>query len=147
MMSSFAEFAIETHHSMAELRWNTSAQDVSASFTVGSVNVRVTFELIDGYWRVLFEADRAIAAEQLTDVLAIFNGVFQASEEFIEVREPDALVFVSKRPELTGIYGKYLKREELQLKKLGYELSSVEASPYTEFWLKRTVRSRWVPLT
>jgi hypothetical protein len=35
---------------------------------------------------------------------SILNGVFQAVEEFVGVREPETLVFANKREELAGIY-------------------------------------------
>ena len=33
----------------------------------------------------------------------VFNGVFQAAEEFIAVRQPDRLVFTTKREQLAHI--------------------------------------------
>jgi hypothetical protein len=76
----------------------------------------------------------------------IFDGVFQAAQEFVQVREPDILVFVSKRPERASIYGQFLRAEEPRLKALGYELMSTKVGCYSEFWLRRTIPSRWIPL-
>jgi hypothetical protein len=75
---------------------------------------------------------------------AIFNGVFQAVREFVEVRQPDALVFATKRDELAGIYQTDLRRESATLEELGYELEGPHrAEPYLEFTLKPTKPSNW----
>jgi hypothetical protein len=151
-MSLYDELTIETRSAKAYLRWHTRTQDVVATFMVGDVNVRVTFEQEAEArrhrqtWRVLFESDRPVADEQLTESLDILSGVFEAAEEFIQIWEPDILTFVSRHPERASIYGKFLKKKEPQLKVLGYEALSSKVGCYMEFCVRRTGASRWIPL-
>jgi len=74
----------------------------------------------------------------------IFNGVFQAVEEFIEVREPERMVFATKRDKLAGIYQTYLRKESSKLEDVGYRLEGpYRIDPYMEFVLKRVNPSGW----
>jgi len=64
--------------------------------------------------------------------------------EFVEVREPDVLVFATKRDELAGIYQTYLRRESSTLENLGYRLEGPHrVEPYVEFTLRRVRLSGW----
>jgi hypothetical protein len=75
---------------------------------------------------------------------SIFNGVFQAVEEFVGAREPETLLFATKREELAGIYQTYLRRESATLEKLGYQLEGPEhLEPYRQFLLRRVRPSSW----
>ena len=75
---------------------------------------------------------------------SIFNGVFQAVREFVGVREPDTLVFATKRDELASIYQTYLRRESATLEELGYQLEGPNrVEPYVEFTLRRLKPSSW----
>jgi hypothetical protein len=55
---------------------------------------------------------------------SIFNDVVQAVPEFIEVRQPETLVFATKRDELAGIHQTYLRKESTTLESLGYSLEA-----------------------
>jgi hypothetical protein len=46
---------------------------------------------------VIFEVDRSDSTAAVHSSSEIFNGVVQAVEEFIEVREPESMVFATKR--------------------------------------------------
>jgi hypothetical protein len=48
-------------------------------------------------WHVIFEVDRSDSTAAVHSSSEIFNGVVQAVEEFIEVREPESMVFATKR--------------------------------------------------
>src|SRR5581483_2869415 len=75
---------------------------------------------------------------------SIFNGVFEAVHEFITVREPDKLVFATKRDELASIYQTYLRRESAALDELGYKLEGPHrVDPCLEFVLRRKKPSGW----
>jgi len=148
-MQNFAEFMAESYRSKIPLVWNLLGRShLTARFNVDSVKVTVTFERTESAdpWHVLFEVDKGQRTD--TDLahssFAIFNGVFQAVEEFVEIREPDTLLFATKRQELAGIYQTYLRREAATLEKLGYRLEGpLRADPYTEFMLRRTKPSEW----
>jgi hypothetical protein len=63
--------------------------------------------------------------------------VFRSVEEFIEVREPENIVFATKRDRLAGIYQTYLRKESSKLENLGYRLEGpYRVDPYMEFVLK-----------
>jgi hypothetical protein len=148
-MQTFAEFMAESYRSNVPLTWNlTTLNLATASFTVDAVKVIVSFEQRepDAPWHVLFEVDKGERTDIAHSAFAIFNGVFQAAEEFIGVREPDILVFATKRDELAGIYRTYLRRESATLEKLGYNLEGpIRVDPYVEFRLTRVKPSSWKP--
>src|SRR5579862_204661 len=105
-MQTFAEFMAESFNSSARLIWDYPRRSyATATFSVGNIKVIVSFEEreVDGPWHVVFEVDRGDRTAAVHSAFEIFNGVFQAVEEFIEVREPETLVFATKRDELAGI--------------------------------------------
>jgi len=146
-MQTFAEFMAESFRSNLPLTWDLRGQShATARFSEGSVNVVVSFEQQEpqGPWHVTFEIERGETTEAVCSAFSIFNGVFQAVQEFVEVREPDILVFASKREELVGIYQTYLRREAGTLERLGYQLEGPQRiDPYTEFTLRRVKPSGW----
>jgi hypothetical protein len=146
-MASFAEFVAEEFRSDVNLTWNlTSRSLVTAAFTVSSVSVVVSFEQKGPAdpWRVSFEVQRGESSERTHLAFHIFNGVFQAVREFIEVREPEIVAFSTKRDELASVYQTYLRREEDTLRHLGYQLEPPQrAEPFVEFILRRVAPSRW----
>src|SRR5262249_12989476 len=143
----FAEFIAESYRSDVELIWNLAGRNcATASFSVDLVKVRVTFEHREeaGPWHVLFEVEKAESTKVATKAFAIFNGVFQAVREFVEVREPELLVFVAKEDDLASIYQTYLRRESDRLEEMGYRLDGpIRVDPYTEFVLQRMRPSGW----
>jgi hypothetical protein len=146
-MQTFAEFMAESFRSNTPLTWNlASTTQASASFNIDSIKVVVFFEQSQpaGAWQVLFEVDKGERTEVAYSSFSIFNGVFQAVQEFIEVREPEMLTFATKRDDLAGIYQTYLRREAAALEKLGYKLERPQPEPpFTEFMLRRMKPSAW----
>lgn len=146
-MQTFAEFMAESYNSNVELTWNFSPPArATASFTVDSVKVVVSFEqrAAGGSWHVVFEVERGDRTEVVYSAFSIFNGVFQAVQEFMEVREPESVVFATKRDALAGIYETYLRKEAATLERLGYVLEGPQrVDPFMEFTLKRTKPSGW----
>jgi hypothetical protein len=71
-----------------------------------------------GPWHVVFEVDQSDGTAVAHSAFEIFNGVFQAVEEFVEVREPETVVFATKRDKLAGIYQTYLRKESTTLERL-----------------------------
>ena len=63
-----------------------------------------------------------LAQQGVRKAFDIFNGVLQAVEEFLSVRQPAVLVIASKEPQLGRIYDTYLRREAATIESLGYRL-------------------------
>ena len=146
-MGSFAEFIAAEFHSEVCLNWRLiSTTHAVATFTISSVTVEVSFEQREfkGPGHVAFNLVRGDAAETARMAFRIFNGVFQAVGEFIETRQPDVVVFISKDEDLAGIYQTYLRRERGRIEKLGYVLEGTHrVDPYTGLTLRRVSPSQW----
>ena len=146
-MASFAEFIAESYYSTVNLTWNLSGPKRSiASFSVDAIGVKVLFEQQESgaAWNVSFDVEKG-DTRLVHASFQIFNGVFQAVREFLEVRNPELLVFTTKRESLAGIYQTYLRREQPEIERLGYRIEGPEkVSPYQEFTLRRIVPSHWV---
>jgi len=146
-MQSIAEFMAESYHSNTSLTWDvTDVSRTTAAFAVDLVTVVVSFERREatGPWYVAFEVDRGDSTAIAHSAFAIFNGVLQATEEFLVTREPETVIFATKRDELAGIYQTYLRREAETIEKIGYRLEGpIRVDPYTEFMLTRMRRSGW----
>jgi hypothetical protein len=140
-MQTFAEYMAESFHSEAKLVWDYPRRCyATATFLVDGSKVIVSFEQrdSDGPWHVVFEVDQSDSTAAVHSSFEIFNGVFQAVEEFIEVREPETMVFATKRDKLAGIYQTYLRKESSKLDKLGYGLEGpYRVDCYMEFVLTR----------
>ena len=111
------------------------------------MQVKVSFESPehDANWRISFETGgTATGSEGVLSAFEVFNGVFQAVREFIEVREPETLTFATKKDKLASIYQTYLRREAIALEQLGYEVEGpVRIDPFMEFILRRKRSSHW----
>lgn len=146
-MQSFAEFVAEALQSEVELNWRLRSESfVLATFEISSLAVEVTFEQREfaGPWHVAFDVRKGDASESVHLAFHVFNGVFQAVKEFIEVREPEVILFVTKREDLASVYETYLRRERGTLETLGYDLAPPhDVPPYREFMLKRVRPSGW----
>jgi hypothetical protein len=146
-MESFAEFAAENFHSEASLIWKlVGSTRAVAEFPVEALKVEVSFEQREenGPWHVAFDVIRGDARETAHQAFRIFNGVFQAVREFIETRQPEIVVFISKNEGLAGIYETYLRREKGSMEMLGYRLEGPDrVDPYTQYTLRRTTPSGW----
>jgi hypothetical protein len=146
-LQSFAEFVAGEFHSEVPLIWKLkSTTHAVAMFSAGTVAVEVSFEQREhrGPWHVGFNVVHGEAAERTLLAFRIFNGVFQAVREFIETREPAAVVFIAKDEDLASIYATYLRREKAAIEELGYVIEGPNrVEPYTEFTLRRTRPSEW----
>ncbi len=144
----FAELIAESFHSMTTLTWgivSTKPGRAVAKFQTNEVNVEVLFEERASDWTVSF--DVLEPSQAVYTAFHIFNGVFQAVEEFIETRQPNVIVFVTKKKGLADIYDLYLRRENERIAKLGYRLEPVsEIDPYREYTLVRVNPSNWKSL-
>lgn len=140
-MLSFAQFIAESFLSHVNLIWNLSRPEcATAAFTVDSVKVIVSFEQREtrSAWHVVFEVEEGDKTQVAYSAFSIFNGVFQAVQEFMEVWEPEKLVFATKRDELAGIYRTYLRKEASTLEKLGYKLEGPHrVDPFMTFVVRR----------
>jgi len=146
-MQTFAEFVAESFHSEVCLNWNlTRISLVTATFAVDGIKVVVTFEQRQDSpaWYVVFEVEQSDSTATAHSSFEIFNGVLQAVTEFVEVRQPDLLVFATKKDKLANIYQTYLRRESATLETLGYQLEGPQrVDPYIEFTLRRIKPPEW----
>jgi hypothetical protein len=146
-MQSFAEFAAENFESSVDLFWDNPRRGLAtARFSVREIAITVSFEQMEpaSPWRVAFTAERGELTQGILSAFEVFNGVMQALEEFLDIRQPEVLVLVSKTEQLSRIYETYLRREAARIERLGYRLEGpARSDPYTEFTLSRTRPSTW----
>ncbi len=146
-MATFAESIAQAFFSETLLTWHLdNDQHAVATFKVGPAHVEVKFERkeADGPWYVSFDVEKPTDPLFVHFAFHIFNGVFDAVEEFLAVRAPSLMIFATKREELASIYETYLRRENERIRNLGYELAPRTAiSPYTEFVLRRQSPTLW----
>jgi hypothetical protein len=146
-MATFAEYIAENFHSEVQLIWKLiSATHAVATFDVRTLHVEVSFEQREpnGPWHVAFNVVAGDPAERTASAFRVFNGVFQAVREFVETRQPEIVVFISKDEDVAGIYSTYLRREKPAIEALGYLIEGPHrVDPYTEFTLRRVRPSGW----
>jgi hypothetical protein len=146
-MSILAEAFIAAFDSNTELTWITQGTEQAvARFEVASTRVDTTFtETGKGEWRVAFDVtSKASASENIHASIRVFSGVFQAVREFLEVRQPERLVFASKEEALGRLYEEYLQRQDTSLRQMGYSMvSPVKMSPLIEFAIEKTTPPEW----
>ncbi len=144
----FAELIAESFHSMTDLTWavmSTKPGVAVAKLQTNEVSVEVSFEERADDWTVSFAVLQP--SQAVYTAFHIFNGVFQAVVEFIETRQPDVLVFVTKKKGLADIYNLYLRRENERIAKLGYRLEPIsDIDPNREYTLVRVTPRNWSPL-
>ena len=64
--------------------------------------------------------------------------------EFIEVREPETLIFATKRDELANTCQTDPRKWSARIEELGYRLEGpIRVDPYPEFMLTRVGPSGW----
>lgn len=147
-MTGFAEFIAESYYSTVDLTWEISgSKRAVAAFSVESISVQVLFEQqeADAAWRVSFDVKPGEVVQAVHSAFHIFNGVFQAVREFLEVRQPELVVFATKRNALANIYQVYLRREQAEIERLGYRLEALQQiERYQEFAIGRTLPAKWV---
>ena len=137
-MASFAEIIVESFYSTVNLVWDLSGTNrATARFSVESVAVQVLFEQQEpgAAWNVSFDVERGELRQAVHLSFHIFNGVFQAVREFLEVRHPELVVFATKREALADIFQTYLRRESPTIERLGYQLEGPQ--------LRRVIPSKW----
>jgi hypothetical protein len=147
-MGIFAEALIAAFDSNTELTWITDGTEKAiARFEVSGTRVDTTFtETRSNEWRVGFDVtSRASASENIHASIRIFSGVFQAVREFLEVRQPEKLVFASKEEALGRLYEEYLQGQDNPLRRIGYRMAPpVKMSPLAEFAIEKTTPSEWI---
>jgi hypothetical protein len=146
-MSVLAEAFIAAFDSNTELTWATGGSgEAIARFEVSGARVATTFtQTEENHWRVGFEVtSKASASENIHASIRIFSGVFQAVREFLEVRQPEELVFASKEEGLGRLYEEYLQRQDTPLRQLGYRMvAPIKSTPLAEFAIVKTTPSEW----
>jgi hypothetical protein len=146
-MSILAEAFIAAFDSDAELTWLTEGPGQTiARFEASGARIDTTFtETAKNEWRVAFDVvSKASPSENIHASIRVFSGVFQAVREFLEVRQPQRLVFASKEEALGRLYEEYLQRQDSPLRQLGYRMvSTVRMSPLVEFAIEKTTPSEW----
>ena len=148
-MQTFAEFIAESFDSEVPVNWKLkSTAHVIARFTIKSILVQMDFEQREhnGPWHVSFNTLHGEMPDLKNEMLAIrrLNGVFQAVHEFMETREPEAVVIIAKDDDRASIYSAYLHRESSKIESLGYKLEGPHRmEPYTEWTLRRMKPSGW----
>jgi hypothetical protein len=146
-MGVLAEALIAAFDSNTDLTWTTvGAGETIARFKVSETSIDTTFTRIErNHWRVGFDVtSKASASENIHASIRIFSGVFQAVREFLEVRQPERLVFASKEEALGRLYEEYLQRQDTLLRQIGYRVvPPVKMSPLAEFAIEKTTPSEW----
>ncbi|MGA2218243.1 MAG: hypothetical protein ABSG51_09165 [Terracidiphilus sp.] len=146
-MSILAEALISAFDSNTELTWIAEGPGQAiARFEVSGIRIDTTFtETAVNEWRIGFDVtSKANASENIHASIRIFSGVFQAVREFLEVRQPERLVFTSKEEALGRLYEEYLQRQDTTLRQIGYRMASpIRMSPLAEFTIEKTTPSEW----
>jgi hypothetical protein len=146
-MGSLVEAFIAAFDSDTELIWATGGSgEAIARFEIAGTCVDTTFaETRENHWRVGFDViSKASASENIHASICIFSGVFQAVREFLEVRQPQELVFASKEEGLGRLYEEYLQRQDTPLRQIGYRMvAPIKSSPLAEFAIVKTSPSEW----
>jgi hypothetical protein len=150
-MSALAEAFIAAFDSNTDLTWETGATtagqgEAIARFEVSGTRVETTFaQTGESRWRVAFDVtSKASASENIHASIRIFSGVFQAVREFLEVRQPEELVFTSKEEALGRLYEEYLQRQDTPLREIGYRMAApIKSSPLAEFAMVKTTSLEW----
>jgi hypothetical protein len=148
-METFAVFIAESFESDVPVNWKLkSTTHAVATFAVKSITVEVDFEQREhaGPWHVSFNTVHGDTSDLKNETLAFrrLNGVFQSVRQFLETREPEAVVFIAKDEDRAGIYSAYLRREKPKVESLGYRIEAPHrVEPYTEWTLRRVKPSAW----
>ena len=116
-----ASRALKIDPNRDRINWSVAPlTGIQASFAVDSVTVQVNFEQRNpGVWIVSFAVERD-DKPVLTLASEIFSGVMKTIQEFLQLREPSALVLHADDEGLAGAYEVYLQRVERQFRDLGY---------------------------
>jgi hypothetical protein len=142
-MSALAEAIISAFDSNAELIWTTAGPSQAiARFEVVGAIVETTFTATSSKeWRVGFDVT---SKTTVPESIRVLSGVFQAVHEFLEIRQPERLVFAAKAESMSQIYETYLARRDSALRELGYRTAPpARLSPFVEFTIEKTTASKW----
>lgn len=120
---------------------------VRARFLVNNVHAQITFSKVSKQeWQVSIEVKADLPATEIVrSSIRVLSGVFQGVREFLEVRQPEVLLFGSKYEELSDLYETYLQRGGTVLAELGYEVDKASrVGPATGFSVRKRTPSAWV---
>jgi hypothetical protein len=143
-MSILGEAMIAAFDSDTEIAWSTDGigKEVLARFQVRDSKVVTEFlSTEENEWRVGFTVGIPIQPEAFNSAVRILSGVFQSVKEFLEVRQPERLVFASKEDSLVELYDTYLARQGTEPQRMGYRMGAIEMSPQAEFVIEKTTSS------
>jgi len=136
-----ASRAVKIDPKLDRINWSVAPlTGIQASFAVDSVTVQVNFEQHNpGVWIGSFAVERD-DKPVLTLASEIFSGVMKTIKEFLQLREPSALVLHADDEGLAGAYEGYVQRVERQFRDLGYQVEIPELIDHsTEFRLRRLI--------
>lgn len=124
-MSIFAEAVLATSDSNTQLRWNMSSRyEVVARFSLAQALVTTTFERTEGSeWRGRFDVEPGNSL-RITMAIRVFSGVFQAVREFLEVRQPEKLMFSNELWDLANLFETYLLKADTTLRRMGFRIKT-----------------------
>jgi hypothetical protein len=147
-MGTLAEAMVASFDSHPDVKWvQLASSEAKASFQVEGDTVQVHFQKTEeSAWRVGFEVEKSAksSTQMINNSVRILSGVFFAVREFLEVRQPERLIFASKNELLGNLYETYLSREGTTLRQIGYRVApAMKASPLTEFQIEKTSPSDW----
>ena len=136
-MGSLAELIAAQLHSEVDLSWRlVDPTRVVAAFSIRTLRAEVSFEQRGGPW--CFDFQVRLGDELISTAFRAFSGVFQAVREFIKIRTPEVVTFLSKNEDLAAIYQAYLCYDRPSIEALGYAIEGPHrVDPYTEFTLRR----------
>lgn len=124
-MSVLAESILDTFPFDTSLVWATTGPaQATARFELDSSRVEVAFrETAKNEWQVSYTVAATTikpTMEWLSDSILIICGVFLAVIEFLEVRQPERLLFDKEHQDLVELFEAYLNGPDTDLKHMGY---------------------------
>ena len=148
-MSVLAESILDTFQFDTSLVWATTGPaQATARFELDSSRVEVAFrETAKNEWQVSYTVAATTikpTMEWLSDSLLIICGVFLAVIEFLEVRQPERLLFDKEHQDLVELFEAYLNGSDTDLKHMGYgRRPAAQISSVAPFRVEKTTPSAW----
>ena len=149
-MRDLALSVLDTFDSNARLTWSvTATSQAIARFDTATSSAGITFtEAKDGEWHVRVDVEGAkdnSTMNFLSDFIRTSSGVFQAIREFLEVRQPEQLIFGKQDRDLAELYEAYLERRDTSLHTMGYQMASPSGtSALIHFLIQKKTASEWL---
>ncbi len=121
--------------------WNyPDTKHAVARFAAGGESVvDVALEQRDQSWYVSFTV-QGPPNDVAYSALRIFDGVFEAVQQFLAIREPQTILFTTTRDDLAEAYGFYLQEKSKRFALLGYRVDGQHRV------LRRFKPARWPAL-